>query len=427
MARLLLLVLAVVACKGDGKKDVPSTEPAAAPAAPSPDARARSVELPQVSGRGVEPARDDGPIVVVSKTALIAEGKLIAAITNGQVDPSEKEGGALGLKIAKLSHFLGTIPRADTLRIAADRQTPYRLLVEVLFSAKSPPAEWKRFDLLAEDGARTVRIPIALPERAPAAGYVARRTPGADLARQIEQTARTKAKVRATIEEVGDADSPATAVARAIQAKYLAGIKRCYTALLKEHPDAGGKITLSITISAVGRATAATARGFHPSVDRCIEGQMRNWRFPAPDEEMTVTTTLQLVAEGGPPPASEPPPASAPPSAPPPPAMPPEDMPLSVVVSVTPSEIVLWSISGLEGTLANPKLRLSAGDPDALPKLEAALAEIVERRWRGKERPEPSREIVFMADASIPMQRVVEIMAAIRPAFPDLLLSSGFE
>ena len=374
------------------------------------DARARNLALPQVPGRGLEPARDGGPLVVIAKTAIVVEGESIVAVANGHVDPSEKEGGRLGMKIEKLSRFLAAVPRADALQIAADPQTPYRLFTEVLFSAKQAPAHWKRFEILAQDGARTVHIPIALPETP--AVTVSPRDAGFDLARQIEQRARGSLTVTIT----DGPDGPVIAARKAIETKYLPGIKRCFD-------GAGGKVTVAVRVAANGRVTGADARGFDAGIDRCIEQLATSWRVPSHDEDFTFTASLQLAID-----ASAPPPARAPTT---PidtrPLEPPDQQPLQLVVSVTPHELAVWSISGLEGTLASPKLRVAIDDPEALAKLAAAVAEIAERRWRGTSRDAASRQVVLMADNAIPMQRVVEIMAAVRPAFPDLLLSTGLQ
>jgi len=82
------------------------------------------------------------------------------------VDPAEREGGTTGIKIPRLTNFLAALhheeeaararqpgydpnnaPPAELL-IIADRTTPYRLLIEVLFSAKQKEAGYKHFRLI---------------------------------------------------------------------------------------------------------------------------------------------------------------------------------------------------------------------------------------------------------------------------------------
>lgn len=110
----------------------------------------------------------DAATLVIGKTGILVEGKPIVPITEGQVDPSMKEGGALGIKIPVLTDFLAALhhqheevrrkdPKYDPrtagppeLMIIADRTTPYRLLIEVMFSAKQKEAGYKRFRLIVQ-------------------------------------------------------------------------------------------------------------------------------------------------------------------------------------------------------------------------------------------------------------------------------------
>jgi biopolymer transport protein ExbD len=105
--------------------------------------------------------------LVITPTAVVVEGKAIVSVANGDVDPAEKEGGSLGIKIPRLSSYLAALhgeeikklqadgkdpakePPAELLLIA-DRMTPYRLLVEVMFSAKQKEAGFKHFRLIVQ-------------------------------------------------------------------------------------------------------------------------------------------------------------------------------------------------------------------------------------------------------------------------------------
>ena len=129
----------------------------------SSEINAGEVELPDsVSDEPMPEARST---VVITQTGIVVEGKTIAAVRDGDVDASDKEGGALGVKIPALTNFLAnlravedakmrergkTVPTVPELMILADRHTPYRLLLQVMFSAKQKEAGYKRFRLVVQ-------------------------------------------------------------------------------------------------------------------------------------------------------------------------------------------------------------------------------------------------------------------------------------
>lgn len=134
-------------------------------AASETDHAARSVSLPPIPV--TEDIAKETTTLVISKDGIVAEGKPIAVITNGQVDCTAKEGGCNGRKITSLSQFLGVLrteytkkataqglapddPKLSELMIIADRTTPYRVLIEVMFSAKEPEAGYKHFRMIVE-------------------------------------------------------------------------------------------------------------------------------------------------------------------------------------------------------------------------------------------------------------------------------------
>jgi biopolymer transport protein ExbD len=110
--------------------------------------------------------------IIVTKTGIVVqagkEAKSIVSVANGDVDAAEKEGGATGIKIPRLTNFLAALHHeedaararqpgfdpatapAPELLIIADRTTPYRLLIQVLFSAKQKEAGYKRFRLIVQ-------------------------------------------------------------------------------------------------------------------------------------------------------------------------------------------------------------------------------------------------------------------------------------
>jgi biopolymer transport protein ExbD len=110
--------------------------------------------------------------VIITKTGIVVatgkEAKSIVSVSNGDVDPAEKEGGTTGIKIPRLTNFLSALHHEEDatrltqpgfdpasapspeLLIIADRTTPYRLLIEVLFSAKQKEAGYKHFRLIVQ-------------------------------------------------------------------------------------------------------------------------------------------------------------------------------------------------------------------------------------------------------------------------------------
>lgn len=133
------------------------------------------------------------------------------------------------------------------------------------------------------------------------------------------------------------------------------------------------------------------------------------------------------------------------------PAKPPDEQPLGVAVAVTRDEIIVFSFSGLEGTLKEPKARIPrTGKPgdqcdsgfqcetnkcnkkqvceldpnaDVTPvfqyrKLNDALAEIAARRFddptKGKFRKLDTYQAVLMADPSIPYGTLISVISSMR-------------
>src|SRR5262245_42997239 len=134
------------------------------------EATANQVSLPRTVSD--EELPEKAGTLIITKNGIVfvdATGaKSLVPITNGQIDCGEKEGGCLGIKIPKLVSFLQTfhnqeienerkkpgfdpnnLPPAE-LMIVADRTTPYRILVEVMFSAKQKEAGYKHFRLIVQ-------------------------------------------------------------------------------------------------------------------------------------------------------------------------------------------------------------------------------------------------------------------------------------
>src|SRR5688500_18678734 len=75
------------------------------------DVAARQVSLPPSLSSDELPA--DATTLIITKNAIVVVAstgaKHVVAVTNGQIDPAEKEGGALGVKIPRLTNFLANL------------------------------------------------------------------------------------------------------------------------------------------------------------------------------------------------------------------------------------------------------------------------------------------------------------------------------
>lgn len=139
------------------------------------------------------------------------------------------------------------------------------------------------------------------------------------------------------------------------------------------------------------------------------------------------------------------------------PPNPTDEPPIQLVVAVTKKEIQLFSLSGLEGSVQSPKLRLSAsGGTYAWSKLTEAAAEIVKRRWNNKPplvlvngkaaclrdgqpaaadqcRPERATDAFLVVDGDVRYEAVIGTMDALRESadgtilFPGIIFSSGIQ
>lgn len=157
----------------------------------------------------------------------------------------------------------------------------------------------------------------------------------------------------------------------------------------------------------------------------------------------TINSTLPEVQEGASPIAN--------------PENPNEEPPVQLVVAVAKDEIIMFSLSGLEGSIQAPKLKIPAvkkGLEYDFEKLTAASAEIVKRRWGEKPpatmvgnkpecvvngtqvdlpncRPAKATEVYLMVDGDIPYQTVIAAMDALRDdgkgtlLFPGVVFSAG--
>src|SRR5687768_3165144 len=65
------------------------------------------VQLPPSQSNEALP--EQAVTLTIAREAVLVEGLPIVSVKNGAVDPSEKQNGALGIVIPKLSRFLGNV------------------------------------------------------------------------------------------------------------------------------------------------------------------------------------------------------------------------------------------------------------------------------------------------------------------------------
>ena len=105
------------------------------------------------------PPPEEAVQVTIARTAILVEGVPKVAVKNGDVDASEKKAGSFGIEITqvkdeltkhhtrvkKIAQARGEEPTQE-LTIIADKETPYRLLWSVIYSAGQ--AEFKNYRLI---------------------------------------------------------------------------------------------------------------------------------------------------------------------------------------------------------------------------------------------------------------------------------------
>lgn len=123
----------------------------------------QSAEL-QIPKSTSEEAVEPSLSITISASEIVVEGKQVLSLRNGQVDPSQKQGGSNGflvtplltvlqqhrdrLKLIAQSRAAGQF--RGEVQILADRRTPYRTVVEVLYTMGQAEFKALRFVLLKE-------------------------------------------------------------------------------------------------------------------------------------------------------------------------------------------------------------------------------------------------------------------------------------
>ena len=115
-----------------------------------------------------------------------------------------------------------------------------------------------------------------------------------------------------------------------------------------------------------------------------------------------------------------------PPSAdlkPPDPQKEPNEERLQLIVSATPTGMTVWSLTGLEGTISEPKAQIPVLATEPViqydyAKLNDTLYEIASRRWKDSLRAMQTYEVILQADASTPYETIIKTMDHMRRRIP---------
>ena len=79
-----------------------------------------------------------------------------------------------------------------------------------------------------------------------------------------------------------------------IRGRYISGVERCYRRHLKKNAATRGVVLVSFTVGPKGRTRDGDARGVTEQVDDCIAAQVRQWRFPVPQQHREARFALGL-------------------------------------------------------------------------------------------------------------------------------------
>lgn len=400
-----------------------------------------AVALPTVAGHGYEPSTSPARVLMAA-SAIVVDGKPVAGIP-GVVDG------------------LSAPSSAPRFVLALDKTIEVERLFQLIAALKTQGLT--SYGLLAQKvGGETVMLPFDLRASAPAESP--RRAPGSDLQRQLDEVKKAGAEVKVGPSPGGRAapssgsgagsDGPpstvvvevrevslspesslSTDIAKAkISATYLTGLRRCVKSFAEKDATTTSSFTLTLTINESGTGVDAKAMGVTNDAAECIAKQAATWRFPIPKDadrngvkvaatvafDITVDeTTVRENAANAQMMPGESVPAPDPGDA------------LGLVVTITKDELLVWSISGLEGTRKEPRARIPRADAR---KLSALLEDIVKRRWSGTTtRAAYDLDVIVMPEPTTTMQLLAEILGAVRATpsgtslFPSVRFAADVE
>ncbi|MEJ7597200.1 MAG: AgmX/PglI C-terminal domain-containing protein [Kofleriaceae bacterium] len=201
----------------------------------------------------------------------------------------------LGILLAALAACSSSEPaprrvKAEPVAAIDARPIDAPPVVEVPSAPDAPPQSVEDIlgQLQSDDG--TGHGPL-MDQRGSSAGASprARDTPGSERKPRISIASKQKLDTRSTL----DVDT----MLAAVRDQGLAGIKRCYLAHAKQHPDDRASLTLQLVVDPRGHATEVDASGVSATVETCTEAEMRRWRFPQPKTATGAATEARFRIE----------------------------------------------------------------------------------------------------------------------------------
>jgi outer membrane biosynthesis protein TonB len=106
--------------------------------------------------------------------------------------------------------------------------------------------------------------------------------PGSTTGEKKEEAIKTRADT-GKLEGDDTAGLDPNIVASTINRLYKARVNACYQRGLKGNPNLQGRVDIGFTVGVAGNVIKANVHGFDPSVDQCIELEVRRWRFSKPE------------------------------------------------------------------------------------------------------------------------------------------------
>ncbi len=129
------------------------------------------VALAALAGPGTEAVAGAGVLVIVTADAIVVDGEPVVALRDFAADDAALKGGARGLELTRLAQVAAALAQAagadEPVRLALHPQTPYRLVIQVMFSLKIGGVTG--FGLLGRVDGVVAAVPVALPARQPPA------------------------------------------------------------------------------------------------------------------------------------------------------------------------------------------------------------------------------------------------------------------